>query len=789
VSERELIEELGHMREALEQAQLKAESFAHLSHEIRTLLNGVVGITQLLLDTELSAEQRDYAKRIRTSGDALLGLLNNVLDFSRVEAQTTETPRVDFDLRRTVDEVGELLAERAADKGIELLVIVPDTVPPVFRGDPAMVRQVLLNLVSNAIKFTDRGEVVLRVASVTEGADGVVVRFEVSDTGVGISAAGQARLFQPFSQVHDPARAQGGSGLGLALVKRLVEAMNGSISVRSEIGRGATFHVSMRFERRAATADRNAIPRVDVHGRRVLVATANDTNRDNLAEMVGALRVDCSLASDAETALWLLREGVRRGSPIEVALVDAAIPDLATGSLLRAITADERLSATQLVVMSYPGQRIDWGDGRDHEGGTPSRSDSTRPGRARDHLAKPVRRAQLHACLQRLMGSSVETLSRGGRDGDAPPSSVNFRRRDAASLGLRWPDSRRTPEPTRKIEPPWASAAEPASSPSERARARAFAEVSKRSEPAWPSVGARPRILLVEDNAVNQRIAVVMAEKRGYDVEVAQNGVDAIAAAARGTFAAVLMDCQMPKLDGFQATAQIRKRETPGRRLPIIAMTANVGPGAREKCLAAGMDDFLSKPVLAEELDRVLRTWAPIGQAASPARSTPPPASRRAVPVIEPKPPESSRPPAGHVSVIDRSMLARLRSVRHEGEPDLALEVIELFLEESTARIAALRDAIERNDLELIARVAHTLKGGAGHLGAKSLTTLCRRLEDKARTGAPFNGTFALAAIEDEMGRVREALALEAKRLRDTEPHEGGGSSSGPASRSRRGDG
>ncbi len=798
MSERELKDELGRMREALEQAQLKAEAFAHLSHEIRTLLNGVIGITQLLLDTDLSAEQRDYAKRLRTSGDALLGLLNNVLDFSRVEAHKAEVEQVDFDLRRTFDEVGELLAERAADKGIELVVAVPQSVPPALRGDPAMVRQVLLNLVSNAIKFTDRGEVVLRVLAVEEGADGVLARFEVSDTGVGISQAGQAKLFQPFSQVHDPARGQGGSGLGLVLVKRLVEAMNGSISVHSEPGRGTTFRVTIRFERRAATADRTAIPRVDVQGRRVLVATANESSRESLRDMVAALRVDCALAGDPETALWLLREGARSANPIEVAIVDASLPDLASGPLLRVIVADPRLAATQIVVMSYPGQRVDSGEPREGEGAPSSRSDPLSAPRVRAQLAKPVRQSHLHACLLRLMGSAVETFTASGRapdsrDPDAPPSSVNFRRRDAASLGLRWPEARKTPEPARRIASPWPSTVEPArpsTSPAERARARALAEASRRTEPSWGTQpAARPRVLLVEDNAVNQRIAVVMAQKRGYDVDLAQDGNEAIAAVARTTYVAVLMDCQMPKLDGYAATQQIRMREPPGRHLPIIAMTANVGPGAREKCLAAGMDDFLSKPVLAEEMDRVLRTWAPI---ALPLATEPvaAPSSHRAPPVIDP-PAIEPLPlplPGTRISVIDRTMLARLRAIRHEGEPDLVLEVIELFLDESTERLAGLRDAIERSDLPLVARLAHTLKGSAGHLGAKALTTLCRRLEDKARTGAPFNGAFAYSAIEEELGRVREALTVEAERIRNGEVASGARPGSDPASWPRRGE-
>jgi two-component system, sensor histidine kinase and response regulator len=762
VSERDLSEELARAREELEQARIRAEAFTHLSHEIRTLLQGVIGITGLLLDTDLSAKQRDYAKRIRTSGDALLGLLNDILDFSKLEAKKVEIATVDFDLRRTVDEVGELLAERAYQRGIELVIEMPHftsigdyvgIMAPLctsYRGDPVRLRQVLINLVSNAIKFTDQGEVVLHVASITRAEDsddereGTIVRFEVSDTGVGISPEGQARLFQPFSQVHDPARSYGGTGLGLAFAKRLVEAMRGEIGVESELGRGSTFWFTVRLERRTHTPERSSIPRVDVGDRRILVAAANEVSRRQLGEVLQGFEVDGALAGAGEAALQILKAAASAGRPFDILILDAALTDMDGGALVRAMDADERLRRTRIVAMTYPGQRLDVPDAR-----------------IAAHLAKPVRRAQLQVSLFTALGS-VHEIVHSERDLNPPasalaPASGGSERRTnpivrrGATPSLP-PHRGATPSspPHRGATPssPPHRGATPSSPPHRGA--------TPSSPPRADAPSSRPRVLLVEDNAVNQRVAVVMVDRRGYDVDVVSNGFEAIEATARTAYDAVLMDCQMPKLDGFSATAQIRQREGAARRMPIIAMTANAGPGARERCFAAGMDDYLSKPIVAEELDRVLQRWAP--RKTAPRAPLPPPASTRI-------PQEASAPPSSNAT-IDRQVLEKLRSLRPAGAPDLALEVIELFLEDAPGRIDTLRDSLARGDLPTATRIAHTLKGSAGHVGAKLLATLCTRLEHKARAGSPFNVHFAITSIDEEFRRVCAALRAELSRSR-----------------------
>jgi CheY-like chemotaxis protein len=647
---------------------------------------------------------------------------------------------------------------------------------------------------------------VLRVAVVEESAQSVTLRFEVSDTGVGIAPAGQAKLFQPFSQVHDGSRAHGGSGLGLSLAKRLCEAMEGAIGVRSVPGKGSTFWCTARFDRRSASPERSAIPRVDVQGRRVLLAIESETNRRNVREMVEALSVDCALAAEGSAALLLLRDAARAGRPFDVAVIDAALEDMLDGALLRAISDDPRIASTKILTIAYPGQRLHG------EGGYAS---SPRPPVT---LAKPVRQAQLQAGLLRLLGSSVERVTATGRAAelrDDAPSSVRYRRRDATTAPA-WSTETTSPAPpptsTRGAElhtgrragsqaavvtlpasptapgsrPPPASmrgappsfrvpfAAPPSSfgatphdddDPRTSVMPRvSLADAVRRSLDPQGDHAARPRLLLVEDNAVNQRVGVVMAEKRGYQVDVAANGLEAIDAVTRGGYVVVLMDCQMPKLDGYSATAEIRRREGEGTvpRTPIIAMTADAGPGAREKCLAAGMDDYLSKPMSGDELDRLLRKWAPL-PGSSGARS------RQGDPALDSAPTSTSpshRPtPIVRAPAVDPAALEKLRAMR-QGDSDLVLEVIDLFLQETPDRLVALRDGLSRGDLPLIARVAHTIRGSAGHLGAKGLVALCARVEDKARQGVPFNNAFALSSIEEEIERVREALLAESERLR-----------------------
>jgi CheY-like chemotaxis protein/anti-sigma regulatory factor (Ser/Thr protein kinase) len=567
----ELTAELALAREELERERRRSESFASMSHEMRTLLAGVVGIADVLLDTELSAEQRDCARRVRSSGHALLDIINDVLDFTKIEQDTITVDPGDLDVRRVVEDVGELLAERAHSRGIELFTQIAPSVPAVVRGDAARVRQVLLNLTGNAIKFTDRGEVVVRASTLRESGDDVWLRFEVEDTGVGIEAASLARIFEPFAQAAPDAQARGGSGLGLAIAKRLVDAMGGEMSVTSELGSGSTFSCELHLERRPAPVERS-IPRTDLHGRRALVVTGNPRGRALVVELLAAMGLEAQGASDGASTIAALEVPARRRR-VDLVLIDAELPDMDGASLARAVERTSFGTSTRVVMMGYPG----------------AHRPTAATANVVDYLAKPVRRAHLASCVEKALGGLEETIQ--------------------GALAL-------TPHPSR-------------------------IEVGPRAD--TDSHTTRPRVLVVEDDTVNQKVAAFLMQKRGYAADVVGTGREAVEAVLRSPYAAIFMDCHLPRFDGFQAAQEIRAREAPERRTPIIATTADTRPAVRERCIAAGMDDYLTKPLVGPELDAALRRWCgePPPREATEARRAPlvrerrptePPAHERAAP-------------------------------------------------------------------------------------------------------------------------------------------------------------
>ena len=663
----------------LEMAKEEAEAvnrakslfLAKMSHEIRTPMNGVLGMTELLSRTELSPKQSRFVGTAHRAGESLLAIIDDILDFSKIDAGKLALEHVEFDLRQTIEDVVALLAEGAQRKGLEFACRMAAELPQRVRGDPVRLRQILTNLVNNAIKFTERGEILVDMRR----GDGDRVRLSVSDTGVGIAPEAAATLFQPFHQGdNSTSRKFGGTGLGLAIVRQLAELMGGTVELETAPGKGSTFSVTVRLEP-VASATATPAARDSLAGLRLLIVDDNPTNRSILLQHAIEWQMDASIASNGAEALDLLRAASAGGKPFDLAILDMKLPGMDGIELTRAIKADASLAALKLVMLSS----LDAAD--DIE-------------RARELgvdrcLTKPVRRVELQACISALVGAVAPSAPQCAGVVVAP------------------------------VPPP------------------------------APLTLATARVLLAEDNAMNQELALEMLEDTGYRVTLVENGRQALAALASEAFDVVLMDCQMPELDGFEATRRLRQQEaeTGRRRTPVIALTANAMSGDSDRCLEAGMDDYVAKPYSRDKLLAALALWTQ--PTITTARATP---GAEGAPVA---------PAATGAGAIDVRALQALRAMQRAGRPSVLARMLDLFDRDAPRLLAEMRDAVGTSDLETLRDAAHTLKSNCANVGATALAATCREIEQLARAADTAAAAVPLAAAEEELGRVLAALAQE----------------------------
>jgi signal transduction histidine kinase/DNA-binding response OmpR family regulator/HPt (histidine-containing phosphotransfer) domain-containing protein len=639
----------------------KSQFLANMSHEIRTPLNGVLGMLELVRQTELGPPQQRFIETARRSGETLLGVINGVLDLSKLEAGKVEIEHSAFDLRIVVEEVTELFSELAYGKGLELACFVPAALQTALIGDAGRLRQILTNLIGNAVKFTERGEVGVRACALERDASSVLIAFEVVDTGIGIPAEKRRHIFEAFAQADSSTtRRYGGTGLGLSIAKHFCEMMGGSINVASEPGAGSKFRFTARFGLQPSAADRTQTPLRPRTGEPALVVVGNALNREILEDQLSAGNIQVRHAQTGLAALGALRTAALHKKPFELVIIDHSLPDMTGVELAHAIKTASKGVQQQIILLTSFDQDI----GQVAEG-------------ALRCLTKPIRQSALWECI----GVSAKPVP-------------------------------------------------------------AIASAPETPAAEQPGTGRAP-VLIVEDSPVNLEVAVAILDSMGCLVETAVNGRHALDRHASGEYSLIFMDCQMPEMDGFEATVEIRRREAlSGRHTPIVALTASVVEDGRRRCLAVGMDDYLAKPFTLEQMRAMLTTWL-----GPPER----PAAREHLSLVTPA--------AAAPDPIDEQVLASLGRLQSEGRPDIVRQLIELFFKGAAGLLMDLDNGAATGDAALLYCASHALKSASANLGAVVLSTHCKELEALSKSGTVTDAARLVKVIREDYSTVEARLS------------------------------